>query len=426
MLTLKKFDFLLSPLYKSTKRLAMKTLIPCILFIAFLCPVLAPAAYPSLGLRIRALRSAEAQYQIGFEYERYRQNIPKAKEFYLKAIAQEHPDAANQMAVLLEKEEQVLEAIAYHEKAVKWGEQSTRTGFAPLSGTNFSQYIFLESMMLEFSSPAAASALALAQIYRQQDHKPDYLSMTLEERIEQSHFWYNKAFRLQVPAVLIGFSLALLGEDEEALKWFEMEKALDTSEYKTFVHYEMGNSYKILKKYTEAVASYTEAMESKPQKKKDLRYAARAALKLARMHRTGIPEINLPADRDKSKFFYKRALEIGREGWKESVEKYLQTNLGPMSSLRKPIRNITQRTGVARFIAEDYLEAYLKHEETDDLKEAIDWYNIAHKDNEISSKKYQKALSQLTPQKKPPAKSEDSPQSELPLESPCEESWEKG
>lgn len=421
----------------------MKTLIPCILLFFVLFPLPSPAAYPSLGLRIRALRSAEAQYRIGFEYERYQENIPKAKEFYLKAIAQEHPDAANRMAVLmekevqlpeginrlsvsLEKERQILEAITYHEKAVMWGKQSTRTGFAPLPGTNFSQYTFLESMMLEFSSPAAASAFALAKIYRQQGRKPDYLSMTDKERIKQSNIWYNEAFLLQVPAVLIGFSLALFGEDEEALEWFEMEKASDTSEYKTFVHYEMGNSYKTLKKYTEAVASYTEAMESKPQKKKDLRYAARAALRLARIHRTGIPEINLPADRDKSKFFYERALQIGREGWKESVEKYLQTNLGPMSSLRKHIRNITHRTGVARLIAEDYLETYLKHGETDDLKEAIDWYNIAHKDNEISSKKYQKALSQLTPQKNPSAKSGDSPQSELPLGSPCEESWEKG
>ena len=412
----------------------IKTLSTCIFLFVFLYSSVVSAAVPlPLKLRFQALYDEQAQYKRGIRMEVYQQNIPQAKEWYLKAIQQKHPDAANRMADLLAKEGNIIEAIAYHKKAVEWGTwDMTRRGFAPTGGPiNVSQITaYDEIMIFQLSSPLEASVLALAELHRIYDDSSG-LSMVYEERIKQSDFWYDRAYRLKVPAFLIGASLAHLGDPEEALKWFErslkhdvevlhwFDIKLKPEDYIPFLHYKMGRSYKALKEYAQAITFYKQAMEFKFQTEKDFQIAAQAALEIARTYKD-IPETEAPPQ-DLIKEAYERAYQIAQEGIKKITQQRLdEKGLGvSLRNLREVKTNIAQRIGVAQHIADDYHKAYVQHERTEDLEEARRWYRAAFFDGEINAEKHtQMTVNLPSPKPNPTVKSQS------PLES-CEEVWSK-
>ena len=294
----------------------------CLFIFVFFYPVVSFTV--PLGLRIQALYDEEAQFRMGIEMERYEEDIPKAKVFYLKAIRQKHPDAANRMAVLLEKEGEINEAIKYHERAVEWYSESAREGFSPLPGFHPSQwneyYDREDNYMVMFAlpSPGAHSALALAEIYRK--NYEDLLIIPSVERIklyQKSDFWYKKAFDLQVPAVLIGASLYYFDAKKTALQWFAL--ALKESIDIPFVHYKMGDCYKALGDYYRVIASYRKAMRFESETERDYRFAALSAVSLGAIYHQGTLDGEISANSELSKVFYEKALQIGRNGWQSIV-----------------------------------------------------------------------------------------------------------
>lgn len=122
----------------------MKTLNSFIFTFSFLSPLVSFAYEPiPLGLRMKALMGhGEAQFQMGLEMERYRGNIFRAKIFYLKAIEKKHPDAANRMAILMESENEIIQAIYYHKKTVEW---DTHGVFSSLASLNSKTWISKKS-----------------------------------------------------------------------------------------------------------------------------------------------------------------------------------------------------------------------------------------------------------------------------------------
>lgn len=385
----------------------------------------------SLGLYIQALYDEEVQFLIGLKMEVLENNIPKAKEYYLKAIKNKYASAANRMAVLSEKEGRIHEAIQFHEKAVALDTWSMHSGFPLLSGvTNPSQWVSYDGIRLEIPSSEAASALALAEIHRREGYSTTPLN------IKKSDVWYDQAFRARMPAVIIGVSLMNFGENEKALKWFA--RALKEGMYIPYVHYKMGSCSKALEKYGEAIFSYKKVMQSELQTEEDYIIATRAAFEIGRIYRQGIPELDAPPMYDLAENSYKEALQIGRNGT-ELLEQHLitreknhQKQLGKEEriglSRKIEIMDIAARQmGVARHIAEDYHEAYLKSEREVDLRNASHWYQTAHHDREISSEQYQQAVEALKSRKpyadpKPPVKLEIPMELEAPART-CQQIW---
>lgn len=133
---------------------------------------------------------------------------------------------------------------------------------------------------------------------------------------------------------------------------------------------------------------------------------ASAALALARIHREGIPEEEIPKNPELAKSFYERAFQIGLEGqWEvfrkreEEIKKYSPDafNSHPYFSTdpEREIKSHAYRLGVARFIAGDYHDAYLKNQNKEDFKLAQHWYRKALSNREISSYDYHKTAAVL-------------------------------
>ena len=371
----------------------------CLFIFVFFYPIVSFTI--SLGLRIQALYDEEAQFRMGIEMERYEEDIPKAKAFYLKAIRQKHPDAANRLAVLLEKEGEINEAIKYHEQAVEWYSKSAREGFSPLPGFHPSQWKAYNengyTMVVALPSPGAHSALALAEIYRK--NYEDLLIIFSNERIklyQKSDFWYKKAFDLQVPAVLIGASL-YYDAKKTALQWFAL--ALKESINIPFVHYKMGDCYKVLGEYYQAIASYRKAMRFESETERDYRFAALSAVKLGEIYHQGIPGKEISANSELAENFYEKAFQISRRGWQSVVERRLEgeTRIDFDRQL-KMRRNAAEQVGVAQHIARAYREVHSSHKNPVDLNLALHWLTIAYENRELSSKQYQQAVMGISSQ----------------------------
>ena len=446
----------------------MKTVTYWIFFFCFFTPFVSFAVIP-LKLRVRAwyFNDAEAQFLIGIEKELYQRNIPRAKQMYLEAIRQEQPDAANRMAVLLENEGQVSEAIQLHEKAVEWSVKNDSKAFVSLTDIHYkyynthkdpieintsefkkkhnpSRWIDRDDLRFEIPSPGAASALALARIYQEGFISDKHHKVPLDTG--KSDSWYEQAFQLGVPAVVIGVLLVNdFDEPEKAIEWFI--KASEDLEYVPFAYYKMGNCYKALEEYNQAIISYKKATEFKFRKGsrghngkerlnfaeqaalefefrkstyywEDYKFATLAALELGRIHKQDLSEGEIPADPELSKYFYKRAYQIGKAAQQDIMQviseetEELNTYLGnsfflvgpkPISTeeIERNNNQAIQQMGAARRIAEDYRKDYIIYGKADDVKLALHWYETAYLDTEISFQEHEMAISGLRPQKKP-------------------------
>lgn len=397
----------------------------CACFFVFLCP-LGSFAVP-LGLRIQALYNKEAQFQMGVEMEIHEKNIPKAKAFYLKAVDQRHPDAANRLAVLLEREGEIHEAIKYHELAVEWYGENAHEGFSPLPDIHPSRWnVYYDrevnyEMWFTLPSSGAHSALSLAKIYRKK--YDDLLIIPSKERIKKSDLWYKKASDLHTPAVFIGVSLFNFYEEETALQWFAL--ALKESIDIPFVHYKMGGYYAAtLGDYYQAIASYRKAMRFESKTERDYRFAALAAVRLGEIYHQGIKG-KISANSELSESFYKKAFQIGKNGWHSIAEHRLEKETSTDILKQLKIKGgAAKRVGVARHIANAYQKAHLFRGNPADLNLALRWLTIAHNDQELSRDQYRQDVIHLSLQVDASVRSRVSAQSESPVGA-CEHALEK-
>ena len=372
----------------------MKPLYFCIFSFACICPLISSAV--PLGLRIQALRgNAEAQFQMGLEVDnttavllstgqtqhhmRYYSKSPlKSKKFYLKAVKQKHAGAANRLAVLLEKEGKISEAIEYHERAVEWDRDRR---FSP--GYNPSKSIGFDFILFKIPSPGTASAFELARIYRGRNNQ-------VPIDISKSNTWYTQAHHLGVPAVLIGASLIEeFSSDPEnvksAIEWFEI--ALKESAFIPYVHYKMGNAHMDTGEYSKAVDSYINATKTNTETTAGFRFRVRAALKLGRLHSDqSFSQGQIPVNNELSQYFYEQAFRAGKQAqdstpltteeypnYEKQAREFLRDDdyvATTMDNWREAF--FADITAVPQ-IVEDYFNVYKKHRNENDLNLALYW-----------------------------------------------------
>ena len=230
----------------------------CFLFAATAFSAVAAAPIPAFAggggwmdyAKAYFLKNPDAQFRIAFLMERNGtlEDTTAVIRLYTKAARAGHAEAANRLALYLEKTNGA-DALFWHKQAVSKEEAP----FSKFSADMHNRSLFHGSLSV-IPSPAAASALRLGFLYREGRMGNEEYPLDRKSADE----FYHKAFFAGVPAWVIGEIHTLLHHDHKAaVEWYKKEALLSTQ-----IFYRTGLSYEKLNQPDEAAKWYRRILKA--------------------------------------------------------------------------------------------------------------------------------------------------------------------